>query len=59
MNLDFTYEEVENLIQILDKELSVLHKEIHRTDALVYKHELEGKAKSLENLRKKLEKIFA
>jgi hypothetical protein len=59
MNLDFTNEELNNLMQILDKELSYLDKEIHRTDALVYKHELEEKLKSLDNLKKKLQQVIS
>ena len=59
MNLDFTHEELNNLIQILAKELSVLEKEIHRTDALVYKHELEEKAGSLNSLKKKLQQVIS
>jgi len=58
MNINITNTELEYLLQILVKEISVLDKEIHRTDALVYKHELEEKAKSLENLRKKLQQAI-
>ena len=59
MNIDLTDAELNNLVQILDKELSFLEKEIHRTDALVYKHELEEKAKSLNDLRKKLQQVIS
>ena len=55
MELNLTNNELNYLREILDKELLLLEKEIHRTDALVYKHELEDKEHQLKALRNKLQ----
>jgi len=55
MELNLTNNELNYLKEILDKELLLLEKEIHRTDALVYKHELEERLLKLEALRNKLQ----
>jgi len=54
MELNLTNIELNYLREILDKELLLLEKEIHRTDALVYKHELEEKERQLKELKNKL-----
>lgn len=58
MNINLSEEELSSLVKILEKEISFLEKEIHRTDALGYKHELEEKNRFLLNLRSKLQPVY-
>ena len=59
MNLDISNTELTALLKILDKELVKIEKEIHRTDALTFKHELREEEKLLNELRNKLKLIEA
>ena len=59
MNPEISNTELTALLKILDKELVKIEKEIHRTDALTFKHELQEEEKLLNELRNKLKLIEA
>lgn len=59
MELDITNLELNYLIETVNKEISALEKEIHRTDALMYKNELKEKVKLLNNLAEKLHLVIS
>jgi hypothetical protein len=57
MNIDISNTELKSWSRFLKKRCCELEKEIHRTDALTYKQELQQKAAMLNELRAKLQQV--
>ena len=54
MELNINNTELNYLLEIVNKEIELLSREIHRTDALNYKHDLEQKESILKDLAGRL-----